>query len=121
MSVEKQLLPGGITEEQLAQWESSHGKRNENVFRGALKSLRDQTKTLYFYFRKPRKVEVALALQFIASKEMMKANDEFKNNCLLYAESELLEDELHKDEYGQAIGKTIGEKFSFLEAEVEKI
>jgi hypothetical protein len=115
------LLPGGITEQKMAEWEAKYGKRNEVVFRGKIMSLRDPKKPLYFYFIKPGKTVVALAMQHVASKDLLKANDEFKNECLLHAEDELLNDELHKDEYANGIGKTIGEKFAFVEGEVEKI
>lgn len=115
------LLPGGVTQEQFDQWVKDFGKPNENIFRAKVKSLRNDTKQLYFYFKKPKKAVVALAMSHLANKELLKANDEFRNNCLLHAEPELLTDELHKDEYAQTIGKTIGDQFKFEEAEVEKI
>ena len=115
------LLPGGVTQEQFDQWVKENGKPNENVFRAKIKSLRDATKTLYFYFKKPKKAVVALASSQLAKGDLLKAYDEFRNNCLLFAEPELLNDELHKDEYGQSIGRAIGEYFKVEEAEVEKI
>lgn len=115
------LLPGGITQEQLKAWVEKYGKANEQVFCGSLQSLREPGKKLYFYYRKPDKHVMALAVSFMSRQDAFKASDEFRNNCLLYAEDEITKDELHKDEYNFAIGKAIGSTFEMVEVELEKI
>ena len=118
------LLPGGITEEQLQEWEAKYGPRNEYVKRGAVESLRNPGTKLYFYFRKPDKNVIALAMvraEEGGKKTPMKSSDVLLQNCLLYAEDELINETLYKGEYEVAMGKVIGDAFPIPDAEIEKI
>lgn len=125
MATEKtKLLPGGITEEQMKEWEGKYGARNDFIKRGAVESLVEMGRKLYVYFRKPDKNVIALAMsrgEEGGKKTPMKSSDVLRANCLLFAEPELLNDEVNKGQYEVAIGKLIGDAFPMPEAEIEKI
>jgi hypothetical protein len=120
----ERIYPGGVTQKQLDEWVASHGAVNDYVKRGAIENLSKPGGKLYFYFRKPDKGVIALAMargEEGGKKTPMKSNDVLRQNCLLFAEDGLLTDPVHKGEYEVAMGKVIGDAFPIPDAEIEKI
>ncbi len=119
----KKTLPGGITEDQLEAWEKEYGKRNDYVKRGSVENLRVPGHKLYFYFRKPDKSVIALAMTRSneGAGSPMKGSDILRTNCLLHAEAELIAESQFKGEYEVAMGKIIGDAFPIPIGEIEKI
>jgi hypothetical protein len=121
---EKPLLPGGVTEEQMKEWEKKYGLRNDFIKRGSLENLSKPGEKLYFYFRKPDKNIIALALargEEGGKKTPLKSGDIFRQNCLLFAEEELTNSALFKGEYEIGMAKIIGDAFPIPDGEIEKI
>jgi hypothetical protein len=121
--METKKYPGGVTQQQISDWTAKYGQPNEGFKVGQLASLRDPKKVLVFYFNKPDKHVVAESSSNVMSQKpnLPAAKQAMVTNCLLWAEDELTNDAVYRDQYMMSMGTLIGESFEVPTAELAKI
>jgi hypothetical protein len=107
-----QLLPGGVTQEQVDTWK----KENKEVHRVYVQSLEDPKREFVAYAKTPDKATLAAAAKYV-SDDPVKAGDIIGANCILFAEPELKAD----DRYVLALNMQIGSLFKIPAARLEKL
>lgn len=119
----KKEYPGGITQEQIQAWTEKYGAPNEGFKVGELQSLRDPSKKLVFYFQKPDKHVIAQSTSKMMppTSDLPAAKQVMVTNCLIWADKDLQEDAIYKDQYMVSMGTLIGDSFEVPTASLAKI